>query len=248
MSHTEFKWLYENFPKCRPLLPAAYQALYVDEYKRNRNTHNSKLDFKQKLEQWMHRQVANAAAPKGALLEIGAGTLNHIKWEDSIHPYDIVEPFTTLFEEKEEVTYLRNIYQNISDISADVEYSKILSVAVLEHLIDLPQVVAKSALLLSNDGIMVNGIPSEGGLLWYLAWRFGTGLSFRIRTGLSYTTLMQYEHVNNADEILRVLHIFFNNVKYKRFPFPLLHGSFYTFVHASSPNKQRAQQFLESSK
>lgn len=248
MNSTEFEWLYKNFPKRRPALPEAYQALYIDEYKRNRGNHSPKLSLKQKLEQWMHHKVANVTAPKGALLEIGAGTLNHITWEDTTCPYDIVEPFTALFEEKEERTRLRNIYHNIFDISTDTEYSKIFSVAVLEHLINLPKVVAKSALLLSDDGVMINGIPSEGGLLWYLAWRFGTGISFRMRTGLSYTKLMRYEHVNNADEILCVLRIFFNNVQYTRFPLPLLHGSFYTFIHASLPNKRRAQQFLKIDK
>jgi hypothetical protein len=244
MNDIEFEWLYRNFPKHRPTLPTAYQALYLDEYKRNRDNHNSTLQFKQKLEHWMHRQVANATAPKGALLEIGAGTLNHIRWEDSARPYDIVEPFTSLFEEKEELSHLRNTYKNIFTVPTDARYSKILSIAVLEHLADLPQVIAKSALLLSDNGVMVNGLPSEGGLLWYLAWRLGTGLSFRIRTGLSYTKLMRHEHINNAEEILRVLYIFFDDVRYKRFPLPLLHGSFYTFIQACSPRKQRAQQFL----
>lgn len=244
-SNGDCEWLSEQFPKRRPVLPAAYHSLYTNEYKRNRENPNASLNFKQKLEHWMHRQVANVAAPKGALLEIGAGTLNHLSWEDAARPYDIIEPFTALYEEKEEATQLRNIYQNIFQIPTNVEYSKILSVAVLEHLVDLPQVVAKSALLLSNDGVMVNGIPSEGGLLWYLAWKFGTGVSFRIRTGLSYTKLMQYEHVNTAEEILRVLRVFFADVRYVRFPLNLLHGSFYTFIHATFPKKRQAQEFLE---
>lgn len=244
MRNIEFDWLYKNFPKSRPALPEAYQALYIDEYKRNRGKHNSALDLKQRLEQWMHRQVAKVPAPKGAILEIGAGTLNHMGWENVTRPYDIVEPFTALFEEKKEIARVRNIYQNIFEVPTNAEYSKILSVAVLEHLTDLPEVVAKSALLLSEKGVMVNGIPSEGGLLWYLAWKLSTGVSFRIRTGLSYTKLMQYEHVNKAEEILKVLKFFFKSVHYTRFPLPVLHGSFYTFVHAYSPNKKRAAQFL----
>jgi SAM-dependent methyltransferase len=241
----DFDWLHATFPKQRTVLPAAYQALYEEEYKRNRGCHNSSPDFKQKLEHWMHRQVANTAAPDGAVLEIGAGTLNHVCWEEALRPYDIVEPFTALYEGQSARTRLRNIFQDIGDVPVGMEYSKILSVAVLEHVENLPQLVARTALLLRDDGVMVHGVPSEGGILWYLAWRFGTGLSFSLRTGLSYATLMRHEHVNNVAEIVRVLRIFFADVSCSHFPLPLLHGSFYTCVRMLTPDKERAAAYLE---
>jgi SAM-dependent methyltransferase len=246
MHNLEFDWLHKNFPKRRPELSPSYAALYINEYKRNRGSDNTMPSFKDRLEQWMHHQVANVTAPKGPILELGAGTLNHLSWEKVDCPYDIVEPFTELYEEKTQLSRLRHIYKSIFEIPPTAIYSKILSVAVLEHVTDLPCVVARCALLLSDDGVMVNGIPSEGGLLWYLAWKFGTGLSFRIRTGLPYTPLMRHEHVNTAKEILRILHIFFGDVKYTFFPLPFLHGSFYIFVRASRPNKRIAEQFLRS--
>ncbi len=248
MYNRDFEWLERDFPKSRQKLPLEYEKLYVDEYKRNRDPLESSLNLKQRLEQWMHRQVANVSSPEGATLEIGAGTLNHIQWEKRADAYDIIEPFTALFQGKLELEGIRNIYHSISDVPMQLEYTKILSVAVLEHILDLPTVIARSALLLSDRGVMVNGIPSEGGLLWYLAWRLTTGVSFRLRTGLSYAKLMTYEHVNNATEILKIIQFFFNDVNYSRFPLPWLHGSFYTFVEARSPNKIRAHQFLDRRK
>lgn len=241
----ELEWLKREFPKKRTALPPEYQALYEAEYKRNRGGPSRAPGIKPWLEHWMHRQVADTDAPEGALLELGAGTLNHLRWEDTKRPYDIVEPFTALYAGRPEQSRLRKVYKDISEVPAEAFYSKIFSVAVLEHVLDLPSLVAKAALVLRDDGVMVHGIPSEGGLLWYLAWRLGTGFSFRLRTGLSYATLMRHEHVNSAAEIIRVLRAFFDTVRYTRFPLPVLHGSFYTNVCARTPSKVRAKAFLE---
>jgi hypothetical protein len=245
--NTEFDLLRSRFPKKRQALPSVYETFYEQEYKRNRGYDNATPDLKQKLENWMHRQVSNIQGPEGSILEIGAGTLNHLKWEQESCAYDIVEPFTALYRSQPGRTRLRNIYLEIADIPPTERYTKILSIAVLEHVEDLPHLVARSALLLNNDGVMAHGIPSEGGLLWSLAWRLGTGLSFRIRTGLSYAPLMHHEHINNATEILNVLGTFFDELSYKRFPLPFLHGSFYTCVTLRKPNKHKAALFLEGS-
>ncbi len=240
----EFAALRARFPKTRPGLPAAYEALYEKEYKRNRGSHNRVPDLKQRLEHWMHARVAHTPAPNGPLLELGAGTLNHVDWERADCAYDIVEPFTALYQDQRARAHLSGVYPDIDAIPLEPRYAKILSVAVLEHLEELPRVVARSALLLREDGVAAHGIPSEGGLFWYLAWRFGTGLSFRLRTGLSYATLMHHEHVNDASEILSVLRIFFGEVSVRHFPLPFLHGSFYTCVTVRQPDRQKAQRYL----
>jgi hypothetical protein len=58
---------------------------------------------------------------------------------------------------------------------------------------------------------------------------------------------MHHEHINNATEILNVLGTFFDELSYKRFPLPFLHGSFYTCVTLRKPNKHKAALFLEGS-
>lgn len=78
--------------------------------------------------------------------------------------------------------------------------------------IDLPVVVARSALLLKSEGTMRMAIPNEGTLLW----KFGAiviGHEFKKRDGFSYQVLMRYGHANTAADIEGVLEVFSANAK-----------------------------------
>jgi hypothetical protein len=108
---------------------------------------------------------------------------------------------------------------------------------VLEHMLDLPKEVFHSCLRLNEGGTFVAGIPSEGALLWYLAYKYGTGVGFKMRTGLDYELFMKYEHVNKAREIESVVKYFFKDVKVIRFPLPLFHFSLYSVIIAKEKNQ-----------
>ncbi|MGZ6206018.1 MAG: class I SAM-dependent methyltransferase [Syntrophales bacterium] len=237
------EWLREVYPKKRRQLPPEYEAIYKEEYRHNRSSKGTVAGIVARLEQWMHRKVA-MPPQTSPLLELGAGTLNHVPWEDAVDLYDIVEPFVDLYRDTPYVRRIRHFYPDISDIPPESSYARIISVAVLEHVLDLPALVARACLLLKDSGRFVAGIPSEGGLLWYFAWRFGTGLDFWIRRRLTYGVLMRHEHVNTAKEIVAVLNVFFTRVSVDRFPLPLLHGSFYTLIEAKIPRKDLATHFL----
>ena len=62
-------------------------------------------------------------------LEIGAGTLNQLKYEQSSH-YDIVEPFSELYKISIYHTN-KNIYNDIDEIDISQKYDRITSVATL---------------------------------------------------------------------------------------------------------------------
>jgi hypothetical protein len=126
-------------------------------------------------------------------------------------------------------------------------YNKIVSVAVLEHLLNLPVEVARSALMLEEGGMFSAGVPSEGGWLWKMAWKYGTGPGFKKRTGLDYGVLMRYEHVNTVDEIEECIRYFFAEVKLVRFPVVFKDISLYTVFFASQPFQTRCEQFLNES-
>lgn len=195
-----------------------------------------------RLESWMHREVARAGT--GArLLEIGAGTLNHIVYERRHAIYDAIEPFEELWAGSPRLRDLRNLYRDIKEIPLTERYDRIVSVAVLEHLTELPLVVARSGLLLAEEGTFAAGIPSEGSLAWYLAWRYGTGIPYRLRTGLDYAPLMRHEHVNCAAEIEYVIARCFRHVRRKRFPAPLFHASVYTVLVATDPDVQACKTY-----
>jgi hypothetical protein len=232
-----------SYPRSRPSLPAAHQEIYEQEYKNNRSGGTLASRWAQRAERWMHYKIAQRAAESQSVLEIGAGTLNHVPYEKA-PVYDVVEPFRSLYADSPYRKRIRNIFADVSEIPGDMRYERIVSIAVLEHLERLPEVVAQSAMLLSKGGMFQHSIPSEGGMLWGLGWRMTTGLAYRIRNGLSYGTLMSHEHINEAPEIIDITKWFFQEVKIKRFPLPLHHASLYTYVEAQNPYQDRCTSYL----
>ena len=138
------------------------------------------------------------------------------------------------------------MYRDIEEVSDGDRFDRIFSVAVLEHVLDLPLLIARSAILLAEGGIFQAGIPAEGGAMWGLAWRLTTGLSFRIRTGLPYGEMMRHEHVNEAQEIRQLIEYYFEDVELQQFPLPHLHLSLYHYLKASKPRLDRCQQTISS--
>lgn len=233
-----------SYPRKRPPLTAAHEALYIQEYKKNREGTHKASNLAQALESWMHRQIVTRKSSN--LLEIGAGTLNHLYYENPNTVYDIVEPFSELYQDNPRKNRVQKIYNSLYDIPEDKKYSRIISIAVLEHMTNLPMEVALSAKHMENDGIFQAGIPSEGGFLWWLGWRFTTGFSYWLRNRLDYGVLMRHEHVNKAREIITVVDYLFKNITIKRFPTPLHSLSFYTYLEAKNPRMGRIDKIISS--
>lgn len=211
--------MFQQYPKSRPSLPVEYAKIYKEYYLCNRGGHSPASLLSQKMEAWMHRQVARDTRTvhnAGATLEIGAGTLNHLRYEPHTAPYDIVEPSSYLYQSAASAASLkriRKIYTDIKYVPESSYYSRIISIATLEHVCELPELIARSALHLVTDGVLRAAVPSEGSLLWQLAQNVSTGLEFRLRHGLDYRILRRHDHVNRADEIEEVLKYFFSSVK-----------------------------------
>jgi len=237
---------FPDYPRTRPPLTEAHARIYAEQYRINRDGETLADGAAQKLEQWMHRRIAGVSG--GPVLEIGAGTLNHLRFESGAEPYDVIEPFTELYNGRAECGRVRAFYDSVQEVPKDIRYRRIISVAVLEHLPDLPADIATSALLLDDGGIFQAGIPSEGGLLWWLGWRFSTGLAYYLRTGLDYGVIMHHEHLSDAREILEVVRYFFDDVKVVRFPTPFHQLSFYAYLEAREPRRERAREYLRRRK
>jgi hypothetical protein len=235
--------LLSSFPRNRPPLTDAHERIFVTEYRLNRQGDAVVEGLAKRVEGWMHHRVATYAG-QSPTLELGAGTLNHLKYETTTACYDIVEPFVELFSTEPMRDRLRHIYQSQSEISLQSTYARIISVAVLEHMTSLPQELARSGLLLKPEGVYQAGIPSEGGFLWWLGWRCTTGISYWVRNRLDYGVVMRHEHVNTASEILVLIHNLFENVKVTRFPSPYEHLSLYTYIEARIPNRAECERFL----
>lgn len=236
---------FPNFPKTRSELPPAFQAIYADQYKENRDGGSKAAGLAQKLESWMHRRVAAdvSGGTKKATLEIGAGTLNHLQYEPASEPYDVIEPFHSLFEGSAEAKRIRTVFDDIAEIPADTRYDRVISIAAFEHILDLPAVIARAALLLNEGGQIRCGIPSEGTVLWKLGYTVSTGMEFKKRYGLDYSVLMRHEHVNTAKEIEGVLKHFFKRTRSSVFGLakPL---SIYQFYECREPDLDRCRDYL----
>jgi len=220
-------------------LPDAYAQIHAAAYEANRRGSTFASSLSQRMEGWMHRRVADDVQQResvGATLEIGAGTLNHLPYEPRVSSYDIVEPFRELYSGSPLLGRLRAIYADIGDIPPGSVYERVVSVATLEHICDLPRVVAMTSRLLSPRGSFRVAIPSEGCLLWRLGWMLTTGVEFRFRYGLDYGVLMRHEHVNTAREIEDVLQQYFCDVRARVFGVSR-NLSFYQFFECSRPRQ-----------
>ncbi len=232
------------YPKKRIELPEAYKAIYQQHYLSNRNGEYATTSISKKLEGWMHRQVARDLRPDSRVstLEIGAGTLNQLPFEPVVGPYDIVEPFHALYQEAQGRTRLRNVFDDISEAKQSGPYDRITNIAVFEHIMDLPVVVAQAALLLNTHGSLRVAIPNEGTLLWYLGTKI-SGHEFKRRYGLEYQVLMRYEHVNTAADIERVLGVFFERNTCKVMGLSK-RVAFYRFYECRAPRIDIAHEYL----
>jgi hypothetical protein len=217
--------LLASYPRNRSPLSPAQQLHYTDHYRKNRSGSQGLSVITAALERWMHRAVADAP-PGTAILELGAGNLNHVPFERGAASYDAVEPFRQLWDDSPFRSSVGAIYEDMDQIEPDRRYDRVISIAVLEHLTDLPWMVANSGLLLLPGGRFQAGIPTEGGLLWGIAWRVTTGIAYRLRRGEDYGRIMRHEHVNTAPEIQAVLEHFFQRVTRRRFPLPFFNHSF----------------------
>jgi len=237
-----------KFPKVRIDLPEAYQKIYNQHYLNNREGQYKTTSLSSKLESWMHKKVAkDVVGTKGELatLEIGAGTLNQLQYEPFQAAYDIVEPFSELFENSPRLKGVRTIYKDIDDIK-DIKYDRITTIATFEHIMDLPFVVAKAANLLKENGHLRVAIPNEGTFMWKLGTRV-TGYEFKKKYKLDYQVLMRYEHVNTAADIEDVLNYFFNQTKCA--VYGLNKGiAFYRFYDCWKPNEEKIADYFRNKK
>lgn len=91
----------------------------------------------------------------------------------------------------------------------------------LEHFNPLEEYVREFHRVLKPGGMIVGGIPCEGGLAWGLG-RFLTTRRYYYRQGLDYDKIICWEHPNFAKDILATLGKYFSRQAFRKSPFPFL--------------------------
>ena len=98
--------LLKQYPKRRPSLSKKLKKLFDKHYLDNRQNILSQMS-----EGWLHRNIKSSVIKNSRTLEVGAGTLNHLKYEynkDTI--YDIIEPKKFLFKDSSDLKKINKIY------------------------------------------------------------------------------------------------------------------------------------------
>jgi len=224
----KYQNLLKKFPKERPILSQEYKDIYNQHYISNRSGSGFTNLLSQKMESWMHKKTSSVTGRN--ILELGAGNLNHIKYERSFDNYDIVEPFSDLYKNSASLHSVRNIFSSLNEVKN--RYDKIFSIATCEHLVDLPKEIMLCKNLLQVNGTFQVAIPCEGELAFKLGWMLTTGIAFKLKHNLDYSKLIEYEHVNTISEIYTILENNFKIVKFDRSPFilPIKNLSFYAYI------------------
>lgn len=236
----------QRFPKIRPPLSERIQSIYAEHYKSNRSGGTPAASLSQKMERWLHHSVAADRKMRGhgtETLELGAGTLNQIPYEEPVGSYDVVEPFVALYADSPHKGKVRDFFADMTDVPKERRYDRITSVATFEHILNLPEVIAWSGLLLKPQGQLRASIPSEGTPLWTIGWMLTTGLEFRFRYKADYGELMRHEHVNTASEIEAVLRFFYADVDLRCFGVARW-LSLYQFLECSNPRREVCETYL----
>ncbi len=193
-----------------------YKEFYLDYSHKNNIFRKLAFFFEERFHLLTYKNYPNPQS----ILELGAGNLNHVKYEKNFKYYDVIEPKEFLINasdsfERDKVT---NIYSDIGELPENKIYEKIISIGVLEHIEELDYVLEKISYKLTPQGKFLVTIPAEGELLWWLGWRLTTGIGFWLKHKLDYGVIMRYEHVNTASKIIRSLNKYFKIDFIKSFP------------------------------
>ena len=214
-NYLEYQEILKRYPKKRIVLEQEYLKVYNEHYKNNRGGQGFANMIAQKMESWMHKIVSKKEGED--ILELGAGNLNHIKYEKSFKNYDIVEPFKELYKNETHLNKVRKEFVSIFEVKNS--YDKIIS---------------KN--LLKKRGILQVAVPCEGEIAFKLGWLITTAIAFKIKYNLDYSKMIKYEHVNTLNEILIILKNNFKIKKFSRSPFilPIKNFSFYAYIECEN--------------
>jgi hypothetical protein len=232
----------EKFPKIRKPLSKKVKKIFNKEYLKNRKNILSQIS-----ERWMHLSIKGRNSKKKfATLEIGAGNLNHLKYEGSTNllNYSIIEPKKFLLKGNKYLKVVK-IYEDLNQVKKK-SIHRIISCAVLEHLTNLPDYLVFSSKCLKNNGYQSHSIPCEGYPLWHLMWNIVSAIPFKIRTGLNFKEIQKHEHVNNYNEIITLIRYFYKKCEVK-FSYPSFFTPFlslYANITFSKPNHRSIKKYL----
>lgn len=213
---TQGKW-----PKDRPILTDKQQEIFKDWYEFWLSESGMPGKFSI-IDQWGHKFTAKRSKPNTKILEIGAGTGSHLNFEKSN-----VLDYYALEHNKDLSNQITKSFPNVHTIEGDCQqkfpfpdafFDRIIAIHVLEHLDNLTYTLEEVQRTLQNNGIFTVVIPCEGGFAYKAGRQFTSKRLFQKRYKTDYEWLINYDHINNAKEVIEELDRFFIIEKTSYFP------------------------------
>lgn len=156
-------------------------------------------------------------------LEIGAGTGTHIDIEkpSDTEEYVAIELRDNLAADiREKYPHVRLIVGDCQE-PFDIEdryFDRVLAIHVLEHLDNLPATLAEVARVMKADGTFSVVIPCEGGAAYRIGRYLTSQRRFEKRYKVPYKWMIEYDHINNAREVMQALEERFKIVNCRYYP------------------------------
>lgn len=175
------------------------------------------------IEKFNHTYPTKYAYAGERVLEIGAGTGEHINYEHSCEKYYALEILPAMANK------IRAKFPNVEVITGDCQepfplednsIDRVNAIHVLEHLTNLPATLKEIKRVLKPFGTLVAMIPCEG-MAYKIARKISAERLFKKTYKMDYDWLVKSEHVNSPKEIITELNKEFSLTEKRYFPFAL---------------------------
>lgn len=199
---------------------------------------------------WGYRIMNKLDMTGKRVLEIGPGNIAHIKhWKGQPDLYHIADRRAEMLDVSEKkltgagVRVEKTLLCPDNPLAAAFERSSfdiIVSFYSLEHLYPLEDYLIPLVDILKPGGILIGGIPAEGGLAWGLGRFSFTRRYFMKHTTINWDKIICWEHPNFADQILNALEQRMDKVLlcYDPFKIPLIDVNLIiSFIFRKRPEK-----------
>lgn len=204
---------------------AAYHAILATNYQASNYDNSVAGRMMRSGHQYTERKFTNTDH-FSRVLELGAGSGVHLAYiQHGFDEYILSDNSSNMLEQLEKLAH-KNYHASKISISLQdatqpaypaASIDRIIATHLLEHLHQPHKVLRNWYDLLQNKGVLTLLLPCDPGL----AWRFGRMLGPRRQAeklGIAYDYWMAREHVNAINNLVAMIHYYFDNIQESWWP------------------------------
>jgi len=170
------------------------------------------------------QRYLDVLGPEGPILDLGCGAGAHFPY------YRTVESVIGVDLSAPSLRKVASRYPDALIVQGDAtaipvrsqSMAAVVSVYSLEHIYFLDAAIDEIARVLRPDGVLVLGLPCEGGLGWSLGRLLTSQRTLSRRYNIDYRKIIRIEHCNTARFVHRALSSRFRRIRTRLSPLPFL--------------------------